>query len=240
MFRSGISDAPPPELIHRINHSTVFYSNTNFLVIFIITSLTGFTFLLTSLTLCYKNRKCFKLERIIFGNLIFTIIICFVRQQVARIVHRKTRRRTVRIAKWPNANDTMLRYTKLPINRMRRSPKRPKTSHRTRHSNCPKQALWLNRIRVRPIRCCTRSCIMRERCKRDVRRRHHQRYINISINHHCIIILCVCLGFFLVSISQLNDERLRFFLSKFNFQVIKKKVITLYLKQSRKSRVVNV
>lgn len=51
-------DAPPPELIHRRQPAIGFYSNMNFLIVLIITSVTGVTFLLTSLYLCYKNRKC--------------------------------------------------------------------------------------------------------------------------------------------------------------------------------------
>lgn len=50
-------DAPPPELIHRRQPTNGFYSNMNFLIILVITSVTGITFLLTSLYLCYKNRK---------------------------------------------------------------------------------------------------------------------------------------------------------------------------------------
>lgn len=50
-------DAPPPELIHRRQPTIGFYNNMNFLIVFVITSVTGITFLLTSLYLCYKNRK---------------------------------------------------------------------------------------------------------------------------------------------------------------------------------------
>lgn len=190
-FSFDIPDAPPPELIHRINHATVFYSNTNFLVILIITSLTGFTFLLTSLTLCYKNRKC-RIDLRAFANHLYTIYGFF--SQVVRTEYTKTRRKIGRIAKWPNVNGTMPQSTRLPISRMRRYPKRPKTFRHTQHSSCPKRAHWPSRIQDRPIRCCIRLCIMRGRCKRDVRRRHHQRYINTSINRHCIIILCVYLS----------------------------------------------
>lgn len=51
------SDAPPPELIQRRQPAIGFFSNMNFLIVLVITSVTGITFLLTSLYLCYKNRK---------------------------------------------------------------------------------------------------------------------------------------------------------------------------------------
>lgn len=50
-------DAPPPELIHRRQPTIGFYNNMNFIIILIITTITGITFLLTSLYLCFKNRK---------------------------------------------------------------------------------------------------------------------------------------------------------------------------------------
>lgn len=56
-FPSLILDAPPPELIHRRQPTIGFYSNMNFLIVLVITSVTGITFLLTSLYLCYKNRE---------------------------------------------------------------------------------------------------------------------------------------------------------------------------------------
>lgn len=60
-------DAPPPELIHRRQPTIGFSSNMNFLIVLVITSVTGITFLLTSLYLCYKNRT-YKLKLMKFDQ----------------------------------------------------------------------------------------------------------------------------------------------------------------------------
>lgn len=157
----------------------------NFLIVLVITSVTGVTFLLTSLYLCYKNRKSFVIN-IGYIYLYIYISMCILTvhlfmlssnlsEKVVIIVFARKRRKIVKTAKPHNANDIMPPYTRWHIKRAKKYRKHPKIFRRMQRSNCLKQVHLPSHIPVQRIRYCIRLCIMNVHYRKVVHL-HHQRY----------------------------------------------------------------